>query len=318
LHTIGPTAKLFHADPSRDKFLRPILAQIAKGQQIAIISFVANILVGIIEVIAGIFLQSLALKADGTHSFIDAIVSLTVWLGIRFSQKRADGRFHYGYFKFDAVFSLFAAVIMIGSGVVISYIGLESYLGHVLDHGISIIGSFIAGFSIAVAVILAVAKDLYAKRSGLVSLRTDAYNSIKDASASVVALVGVMATNFGYYGLDAVAGLIIGVLIMVAGYFAVKSSSLVLADAYGNPTMVETIKNIATGVPGIQGIDDLRIRRNGPFLAVEMHVRVDGNITVFEADRISQELTRKMRENIVSLGRIMIKPEPVQVSHSAN
>jgi divalent metal cation (Fe/Co/Zn/Cd) transporter len=104
---------------------------------------------------------------------------------------------------------------------------------------------------------------------------------------------------------------------MVAGYFAVKESSLVLADAYSNPEMLETIKRIATSVTGIHSIDDLRIRSTGPFLTVDMHIRVDGNMSVFEADRISQEVTTKMREDIVSLGRINIKPEPEQsTSHT--
>ncbi|MGI0083945.1 MAG: cation diffusion facilitator family transporter, partial [Nitrososphaerales archaeon] len=238
--------------------------------------------------------------------------SLTVWLGIRFSQRKADGRFHYGYYKFDAIFSLFAAIIMVASGIVITYFGFRDYLNVSTHHEVSQYATMIAAISMAVAVALAIAKRRYAKSSGLISLRTDAYNSIKDASASLVAVVGIGLTTFGYYSLDSLAGFIIGVFVMVAGYFAVKSSSLILADAYGNPEMVETIKEIATSVQGVKGLDDLRIRRNGPFLFVEMHVRVDGNITVFEAEGISQEVTRKMREKIYSLGRIIIKPEPAQ------
>jgi cation diffusion facilitator family transporter len=307
--------KMFHTDPTREKFRSVMLTQIAKGAQIAIVSFVANILVGIFEVSFGIFFGSLALSADGVHSFVDAIVSITVWLGIRYSQKRADGKFHYGYYKFDAIFSLFAAMIMVGSGVIISYTGVIEYFT-LKHHAISTSASIIAGISIFVAVLLAIGKNRYAKSSGLVSLKTDAYNSIKDATASIIALVGIALTWFGFYGLDSIAGLIIGAFVMVAGYFSVHSSSLILADAYNNPEMLETIKRIATSVPGIQGIDDLRVRRSGPFLAVEMHIRVDGNITVFEADRISKEVTVRMRERIVSLGRVTVKPEPVQTASS--
>lgn len=293
-----------------------MLAQIAKGGQIAIISFIANLLVGIFELSFGTFFGSLALSADGIHSFVDAIVSLTVWLGIRFSQRRADGKFHYGYYKFDAIFSLFAAMIMVASGIIISYIGITQYLAGTDQHSISVYASVIAGISILVAVLLAIGKNLYARKSGLVSLKTDAYNSIKDATASIVALLGISATWYRFYGLDPLAGLVIGAFVMVAGYFSIHSSSLILADAYGNPEMIETIKRIATSVPGIEGIDDLRIRRSGPFLTVEMHIRVDGNITVFEADKISKEVTERMRERILSLGRVTVKPEPVQTTAS--
>lgn len=128
----------------------------------------------------------------------------------------------------------------------------------------------------------------------------------------MIALVGVLLASTGFESFDPLAGLIIGVFVMVAGYFAVKESSLVLADAYNNPEMVEEIKEIATAVPGIYAIDDLRVRRSGPFLAIEMHVKVDGNISVFEADKISDEVMKRMRADIVSVGRITIKPEPIQ------
>ncbi len=309
---------MFHTDPTREKFRSMMLTQIAKGGQIAIASFIANTLVGVFELGFGLYFGSLALSADGVHSFVDAIVSLTVWLGIRYSQRRADGKFHYGYYKFDAIFSLFAAIIMVASGVIISYIGLTGYLTSSSHHAISVYASVIAGISIGIAVFLAVGKNQYAKKSGLVSLKTDAYNSIKDAAASIIALVGIAATWFGFYGLDSLAGLVIGGFVVVAGYFSVHSSTLILADAYNNPEMLETIKRIATSVPGIQSIDDLRVRRSGPYLAVEMHIRVDGNITVFEADRISKEVTLRMREGILSLGRVTVKPEPVQTaSHPA-
>jgi cation diffusion facilitator family transporter len=201
---------------------------------------------------------------------------------------------------------------MVASGIVISYTGIETYLQPGPYRRGSNYALLVALISIATAVVLAKMKQSYAKRSGLVSLRTDAYNSIKDASASVIAFLGILLSSFGFYAFDSLAGLIIGVFVMVAGYFAIKESSLVLADAYNNPQMIETIKSITASVPGIYSIDDLRVRRSGPFLAIEMHIKVDGNITVFAADAITREISKKMREQIVSVGRIIIKPEPVQ------
>ena len=308
---------MFHSDPAREKSRELVYKQISKGQLVAIISFFVNIGVGFLEVGFGTYFGSLALMADGVHSFVDAVVSLTVWFGIRYSQKKADGRFHYGYYKFDAIFSLFAAMIMVGSGLVISYTGIEQYLHPAQQHRLSFNAVYIAVISIITAAILARSKQSYSKKSGLVSLRTDAYNSVKDASASVIALVGILFASSGFYAFDSLAGLIIGVFVMVAGYFAVRESSLVLADAYSNPEMVEEIKGITTAVPGICAIDDLRVRRSGPFLSVEMHVKVDGSISVFEADKISQEVAKRMRAKIVSLGRITIKPEPAQDPKSA-
>ncbi len=303
---------MFHSDPARERAVSRVLQQILKGQNIAMISFVVNLFMGFLEVGFGWYYGSLALSADGVHSFVDAVVSLTVWFGIRFAARHADGTFHYGYFKFDAIFSLFAAIIMVVSGMFISYTGILEYIHSELHHQVSFDAGIVAAFSIATAVVLAKAKNDYAKRFGLVSLRTDAYNSVKDASASVIALVGIALTWDGLYSIDSLAGLVIGLFVMVAGYFAIKESSLILADAYNNPQTIHTITEVAKSVEGIHAVDDLRIRRTGPFLTIEMHIRVDGNISVFEADRLSQELTRRLREKILSLGRISIKPEPEQ------
>jgi len=306
---------MFHPDPARETIRARMNQRVSKGQRIAIISFFVNLAIGFLELGVGTVFGSLALSADGIHSFVDAIVSLTVWFGIRYSQKKADGKFHYGYYKFDAIFSLFAAMIMVASGLVISYTGIEVYLKPVSHHQSATYPLLIAFVSIITAAILAKAKQSYAKSSGLVSLRTDAYNSIKDASASLIAFLGISLTSIGFHEFDSLSALIIGIFVMIAGYFAVKESSLVLADAYGNPEMIDTIKNIASSVPGVYSIDDLRVRRSGPFLAVEMHLKVDGNISMFKADAITQEVARMMRQEIVSLGRITIKPEPVQIAH---
>ena len=303
---------MIRTDPAWEKNRARMIEQIAKGQLIAIVSFFVNVAVGFLEVGVGLYTGSLALTADGVHGFVDAIVSLTVWFGIRYSQKKRDGRFHYGYYKFDAIFSLFAATIMIASGIVISYTAIQSYFLPAPYRRGSTFALAVALISIITATILARFKQSYAKSSGLVSLRTDAFNSIKDASASVIAFLGIALSSIGFFAFDALAGLIIGVFVMVAGYFAIKESSLILADAYSNPEMIETIRNIVESVPGIFSIEDLRVRRNGPFLTVEVHVKVDRNIIVLESDAITREVTKKMREQIVSIGRVTIKPEPVQ------
>ena len=310
MHTT--TYQLYRSESAREKRTELVYKQISKGQLVAIISFFVNVGIGFFEVGFGLFFGSLALMADGVHSFVDAFVSLMVWLGIRYSQKKADGLFHYGYYKFDAIFSLFAAVIMVASGLVISYTGLRVYFNPAEQHHVSFDAVYIVLISIVTAVVLASSKQSYAKKSGLVSLRTDALNSLKDGAASIVALVGILLASFGFYAFDSLAGLVIGIFVIIAGYFAIKQSSLVLADAYGNPQMVEEMKKIASSVTGVHAIEDLRVRRNGPFLSVEMRVKVDGNMSVFEADRISQEVVRRMRESIVSVGRVTVKPEPIQ------
>jgi len=98
--------------------------ELSKGGVVAAKSFAVLVLVGIVEVIVGVFSASVALVADGVHSFSDAAVSLIVWLGLRLSRKAPDGKFHFGYYRVETFSSIVAAVVMSVLGAIILY---ESY-----------------------------------------------------------------------------------------------------------------------------------------------------------------------------------------------
>ncbi|HSV48959.1 MAG TPA: cation transporter, partial [Candidatus Acidoferrales bacterium] len=94
-------------------------SNLIQGGKVAKKCFFVQLMVGLAEVIIGFFTISIALIADGIQSFADAGVSLIVWTGLRIAKKAPDERFHFGYYRFETLSSIIAAVFMASLGFVV-------------------------------------------------------------------------------------------------------------------------------------------------------------------------------------------------------
>jgi len=284
--------------------------ELAKGGSIAAKSFSILVLVGIFEVFIGLFSGSVGLIADGSHSFADAVVSLIIWLGIRLSRKAPDGKFHFGYYRFETFSSIVAALFMISLGVVILYESYQIllYAKEIVNAEIAMITALIAT---AVALSLAFYKIRATKRIDSLALRTDALNSIKDVATSLVAFFGIVLSHyFGIKQTDSVAGIIIALFIFTVSYVTIKEASLVLMDACSCTEIVSDIEDIAKNVHYVKRVKNTRLRKLGPYIVGDMHVEVDGNMTVKEADKITKEIEEKIKQEFDDVVELKVRIEP--------
>lgn len=284
--------------------------ELAKGGGVAAKSFSILVLVGVFEVIIGLFSGSVGLLADGAHSFADAAVSLIVWLGLHLSRKAPDGKFHFGYYRVETFSSIIAALLMIGLGFVILY---ESY--QILLFAREIVNAEIAMVTAIVATIIALSLAFYklraAKRIDSLALKTDALNSIKDVSTSLTALFGIIWSHyFGIIQTDSIAGIIIALFIFTVSYVTIKEASLVLMDACTCSEIVSDMENIAKSIKHVEKVENVRLRKLGPYIVGDMRVEVDGNMTVKEADKITKEIEEKIKQEFGEVVEFKIRVEP--------
>ncbi len=285
-------------------------SELSKGGSVAAKSFSILVLVGIFEVVIGFLSGSVALVADGAHSFADAAVSLIVWLGMRISRKAPDGKFHFGYFRVETFSSIVAALFMIGLGFVILY---ESY--QLLLYAREIVNAEIAMATTLIATIIALFLLFYkwraAKKIDSLALRTDALNSIKDVLTSLTAFFGIAFSHYlGIIQTDSIAGIIIALFIFTVSYVTIKEASLVLMDACSCPEIVSDIENIAKSIQHIKRVQSIRLRKLGPYIVGDMHVEVDGNMTVNEADKITTEIEEKIKQEFDEVVEFKVRIEP--------
>ncbi len=275
------------------------------GERVAKASFVTLLAIGIAELLTGFFSHSLTLTTDGADSLSDALISLIVWAGLRVAKKAPDDRFHFGYLRVESLAALMASVGMVIVATVFIYL---AYLRLLNPREISYPSLVLTVFLVAGAISLYRALQMrrLAKNSNLLSLKTDAYNSVKDATASFVGFSVVLvlvAVNFPV--LDAIGSIIMSVYIYTVAYVSIRESSYVLLDAFNSPEVVEEVKRIIEG--GYRAkVDSVRLRRVGPLTEGVIRVVADGKTTLDEIVEVRARMKADLSREIDGLGRLTI------------
>jgi divalent metal cation (Fe/Co/Zn/Cd) transporter len=152
---------------------------------------------------------------------------------------------------------------------------------------------------------------IIANKYNLLSLKTDAKNSIKDGSASVIGFFSVLlATQFGILQADAIGGMIIAGYIFSVSYISLKKSSLILVDAWENPKLTELVKKTIEERFNYEKIRvrSVLLRSSGMVAQAEVHVEVDGNKPLTDVELLSLEIEMEIRSKIPSIERLSVIP----------
>jgi cation diffusion facilitator family transporter len=283
---------------------------LVQGGKVARKSFAIQLMVGIAEVLMGIFTLSVALIADGIQSFADAVVSLIVWIGLRISRRAPDGKFHFGYYRVETFSSIIAAFFMATLGGIVLY---ESYLEFLNPTEIANaeLALIVALLATAVSSGLLFYKTRAAKRYASLALKTDASNSIKDVLTSITAFIGIaLSRYFNIVQADAIAGIVISFFVFTMVYAIIKEASLVLMDACQCPEILTDIENIARSIKQVKQVHSLRMRKLGPYLIGDIHVVVDADLTVRDSGKIAYEIEERLKKEFDTVIEIKVRIDP--------
>lgn len=290
---------------------------LVQGGKVARKSFAIQLSVGFAEVFMGIFTLSVALVADGIQAFADAGVSLIIWIGLRISRRGPDGKFHFGYYRAETFSSIIAAFFMASLGGIVLYSSYVELLNPTPIANAEI-AMIVALLATTVSVVLLFYKNRAAKKYTSLALKTDASNSIKDVLTSLTALIGIaLSKYFNIYQADAIAGIVISLFVFTMVYSIIKEASLVLMDACECSEVVTGVKDVARSFKQVKQVHGLRMRKLGPYIIGDLHVVVDGDLTVREAGKIAHEIEERLRkefDEVIEIKVIMDPDEPVAAS----
>ena len=286
------------------------MANLVQGGKVAKRSFFVQLMVGLLELVMGVFTVSIALIADGIQSFADAGVSLIVWIGLRLSRKKPDKRFHFGYHRVETLSSIVAALFMATIGGITLY---ESYMEFLSPTAVvdPLLALVVASVATLVSSLLLIYKRRAAEKYGSLALKTDASNSIKDVLTSITAFVGIALS--GYFHIpqtDAIAGIIISLFVFTMVYPTLKEASLVLLDSFHSPETIAAIENIANSIIQVKKVHSIRMRKLGSYLIGDMHIVLRNDMTVEEAHAIASQIedrTIKEFDEIIEMN-VIIEP----------
>ena len=283
---------------------------IIAGKRIAKISVVTLLAIGVVEIVTGYLSGSVVATADGIDSVSDAMISFIVLLGLRIAHKPADKKFHFGYHKVESFTALIAAIGMIIIGIVIFYNSYQSLL-HPHEIKEPVLVMIVLASAGAISLHRAFQMRKIANKYNLLSLKTDARNSIKDGSASVIGFFSILiATQFGFLQMDAIGGMIIAGYIFSVSYISLKRSSLILVDSWQNPDLTDIIKKIISEEFSNEAVEvkNVLLRSSGMVDQAEIHIELSGNEPLLDVEMLSLGMEMAIRAKVPSLEKIIIIP----------
>jgi cation diffusion facilitator family transporter len=287
---------------------------VEKADRLAGITTFTLMGLGVLQIILGETVsKSVALTANGIDCIGDGFVSAVVWVGLKFFRRPADEKFHYGYYKMENLASIAAASVMM---VLAGYIVFRSYNQFVNPHPVSfpLLGAIVAFIAAVIAIGLGVYKYKKGKKSKMSSVKLEAFNTIKDGTASGLAVVALVFDIYGYYIADAIVGFIIAGIIVSIGFAAIKESSYMLIDACDGECVDKSymIKKIAEQIEGVESAHIVRLRRSGPVLQGELEIQVPCDMTIREFNKIKDKINKKIIEEFDDIERLTITAVTVE------
>ena len=279
------------------------------GQRIAKISVVTLVSIGIAELLMGYVSGSVVATADGIDSMSDAMISFIVLVGLRFATRPADRKFQFGYHKVESFAAMVASIGMIAIGAFIAYHSYEGFVNpREIEH--PLLTMIVLGIAGGISLHRAFQMRYIANKYNLLSLKTDAKNSIKDGSASVLGFLSVLiATQFGFLQADAIGGMIIAGFIFSVAYVSLKQSSLILVDAWYNPASAGYMKKLVEQkFEGDAIVRSIKLRQTGIISRAEIHLDMDGDKSLKEVEIMLLNTEKLIKSKMPSMDVVLVIP----------
>jgi len=269
---------------------------VQKARQVTFLGLFLNIILFAVKMVAGLLGHSVAIIADAFHSLSDLSTDLVVLWGVKEANRPIDKCHDYGHGKIETLVALFIALFLF-------FVGAKIFWHAALD-----IRSFVMGGDLIrpgwiafwAAVASVASKEWIYRRTVSVAqqinspaLLANAWHHRTDAMSSFGAVLGIggaIVLGEQWRILDPAAAAVISVFILRMAITIFLRSSNELVDASLDDEEEKEILNIVQGVPGVETPHNLRTRRIGNNLAIEMHIKVDPSLNITEAHNIATDV----------------------------
>ncbi len=291
------------------------------AHRVTLVGLGVNILLGGLKTLAGWWLGSKALMADGVHSLLDLLTDSAVLLGLSMAERPEDANHPYGHHKFASLAKLFVGGTLLLFAIALVAAALSDFrLGRVSE-----INAAVAA-GVALASILTkealfwwtrrVAKRL---KSGLLMAnawhhRTDSFSSIGVA----VALFGIWLGGVDWAFLDGAVTLVLGCYLVFEAAKLFRESCRDLLDAAPEREIIEDLREHILPTPGALAYHHFRARRVGDVYEVDLHLQVDPGLTVERGHAVAKEVKERLLRKHPEVVTVLIHVEPANPEHVAD
>lgn len=276
------------------------------------VSIIVNLVLAAGKLAAGLIASSSAMVSDAVHSASDVFSTVVVMIGIRISGKEQDRDHPYGHERMECAAAGILAVALAAVGIEIGLSGIRHLVSG--DYKTAAIPGLLALIAAVVSIVVKEAMFHYtravARRTRSSALMADAWHHRSDALSSVGALVGIGLARLGYPAADAVASLVICLMILKAAYDIYKDSLDKMVDHAADEETAAEIRATVSAVPGVVRVDDLKTRMFGSRIYVDIEIAADSTLMLSEAHAIAEEVHRTVEANFDTVKHCMVHVNP--------
>jgi len=286
--------------------------------RVTLVGSLGNVALLCFKFVAAIVGHSSAMMADAIHSLSDFITDVVVLVFVRMSAKPQDRTHDYGHGKFEtfATFIIGVALVLVAVGVVVAAIKkVVLWAGGAELKAPGMLAFWAALLSIVVKEALFRYTAIRGKALNSQAMIANAWHHRSDAFSSVGAAIGIggsILLGNRWTVLDPVASVVVGLMLGRVAYQLLKTSVDELTESSLPEEVEQEIADIIRSFPDIAEPHNLRTRRIGNRIAIEFHVRMDGNLPLRVAHDRASAIERKLKERFGSSTHISIHTEPLK------
>lgn len=283
--------------------------RVKKIKSITLWGSLLNAVLMTLKIISGLMTKSSALVADGFHSLSDLITDFLVLIGTRISGRPADRDHPYGHKKFETITTQLMAIILIAIGVVFIVSSGAAILRHEHDFpGITVL--VVAALSVFSKEVLFYKTRKVSRETASPALYANAWHHRSDSLSSVAVLLGGAAGLFGWGHGDQLATIVVGFMICGVGAKIFYECVIELAETSADKESLQTISDILSEQTDIAAWHELRSRKMGGELFLDVHICVDPGLSVQKGHDISNRLESEIKNKLSKPVNILVHIEP--------
>ena len=278
--------------------------------RVSLVSIAGNAVLSLFKLLAGVLAHSGAMISDAVHSASDVLSSIIVIIGVKLSVRAPDKEHPYGHERFECVAAIVLAVVLAVTGLLIGYKAFGSIEGRGTQPMPGVLALVAAAVSIVVKEAMYWYTRFFGKRLNSASLMASAWDHRSDALSSVGALVGIAGARMGHPVMEPIASLVICLFILKAAYDIFRDAMGKMVDRAADAETEKSLTDCVLSEKEVRGVDRLRTREFGSRIYVDLEIRLDGSMTLYDAHAIAERVHDRIEREFPSVKHIMVHINP--------
>ena len=285
-----------------------------RADKVIKVGFWLNAILMVMKLLAGYFGKSEAVFADGVESGCDFIAILSTLIALHVGRKPFDEDHPYGHGKAESLSAILVSLLILVTGGGILFQSVRTIMAGVYQEpqGVAVLAALL---TIGIKEALCRYSMRVGEGLGSPAVLAIARDHRKDAVTSIATLIGVTSAFFGFKIMDPLAAGLTAFFIFHIGYQTFMGAAHELMDGQPPEEMIKAIVAIAEPVDGVEHVHEIRGRRSGQYLIIDLKLDMDPEMSVRRSHSIAVEVKRRIFEQFSEVGDVMIHINPHEEVH---